>query len=241
MGNDCLFIILSDPASDPVIQILDYTTDQEPSELTSQNLLLFDRLTTFCPLPTNLTPEKKKDKLPLGLNLKKPSMTKSFVLPPITESKTEKPGRAVQPEKVKLGEAKITQQDLKFTNRATGAFRYDNRLLVGSVAADFLAGSPMEEFCSTDYTTKAFHFWQDAQLYIGMKRHVDNACEQLRFRRARKLCIMYLREDDTAPLLPPGLSMTLLKVLPEGKGQDLLRHAQDIVTVVSKGETLVKR
>ena len=105
---------------------------------------------------------------------------------------------------------------------------------------DAVCGRPFATYLHRYHHTQALtcvRFWGEAHAYLSIKATFSDAAsaDRLRFWRAHKLILRFLNKQTNsreAIVLPPGLHGMLRRLLSQGKGDELLRQAQDYVCQV---------
>lgn len=125
------------------------------------------------------------------------------------------------------------------TKPPTLGYRDDQRSFLQGIVADRLSGGPFEAYLviqGCDEAQRILNFWRDAQVYLSCKGMGESSIlAYMRCRRAKVLVMRYLtgHSDKRMCALAPALRYSLQRHLAIGKGDDLMRRAQDVAIEAS--------
>lgn len=120
----------------------------------------------------------------------------------------------------------------------THGYRDDQQNFLRGIVADRLTGGPFEAYLvaqGCDEARRILNFWRDAQVYLSCKGMGETSVQAyMRCRRAKVLVMRYLtgHSDKRLCVLAPTLRYSLQRHLAIGKGDNLMRRAQDVAIEV---------
>ncbi|XP_002736161.2 uncharacterized protein LOC100376370 [Saccoglossus kowalevskii] len=123
-------------------------------------------------------------------------------------------------------------------------YKYTHIGLVNAIAADRLAGMPFRTYLQKHRQVKMINyltFWNKSQEYLATEYyHSDTTDRSIKYRCAKEIISMHLVKGGKSSVnIGEQLANKLVELLPEGLGNQLLMHAQELACEALKDSWMI--